>query len=1655
MKNYAKVVILKLGAKSVQVKFDIRIFLLLLGSLPVLLFGQLSAEIEVEQKDVCIPQPVKLKIKGCTGCVSFEWKIGNGKYQSGADKYATIITTPGVYDVSVIVTTASNQKFGIYKQQAFTVRSAPTVNLGYDKQSVCGANDTFTFIDKTPNSISRDWLMEGQMMYNGPDTLKHVFSSLQGYKRVFIVVRDSWGCAASKLFDSFFSVWSLKPRVWSDPSTAGGCLPANIKFTSNYQLNGQSIDTISWKFPGSLTPSATGLTANARYNKMDTFSFGVFMKTKEGCRDSVWYRKAILTGDSVKLGLTIPSNALCIRQKTQITVNGVRNKASWSFPNNSSGVNIFRDSSNEIGIYFTDTGWKSIRAYEVNHGCLSEGIVNRAIYVRGPRAGFVSEIPNYCGLPDSVKLTNTSLEGPGMTWQWRLTDSNNAVVTTGTGKNFLYIANQYNRFSARLIASSTNGCRDTLELRDVSIGGRVDADFTIGPIPTCPNTEVGFALTKPPVRKGIRYYYSWAKYDKTGNISFTNDQESPVFYYSANGRYHARLIFSTSRGCKDTVFKPDSVLIKSPEPELFVSDTIVCAREAFTVNARLKEKFPGFYGYWEAQHLDSNNVRFQVYGDSVNMSMWMPGPYQLSYFIQRIKDNSCRQGFTFKNKIKVSGAIVKASSTPTFGCSPLSISLKANVTADYNYQTSPGPVKFLWKRTPRQNFTLTDTTSSTVSTTLPAGEYYAWVIYTNNAGCTDSSGRITIQSGLKSQIEVPWMGRCRGVPVQLINRSSPWADSIRYVCDSPNIRFSPSAVHFYPSFVSTKGGNYKVYLIAKYKNCVDTSSAIINVVQAKASFYSADTITYCAPKVAEIFNTSPNAMRTIWYFSDRDTIQTLHSDKLVKLFVRNNPDPGYSVKLILTDYNGCRDTLEKFNHFRVIGPVPEVKISNNIGCEPLEVRFINNSKYFNKFYLDYGDGAVLDSINGKIHKYRVTDKALTTQVFKPKMLVADTLGCVVLTYPDDSVQVYKSAEARFSFTSANFLRKTEGCAGDLLVRFTDLSRFSVRNFWDFDGNDTIDITGQPNPSYLFTRPGRFYPRLISQNINGCRDTVTIDSIIVWEKPQPAFTSRDTTCARDMVYFTYSGKSRYALTKYIWDFDETWTVKDTSSQKNTKWKYTAPFNHLVSLNVTDVNGCKAIFYRNVFVLDTAGPVKPSIAYVTVRNNQFADMSWNKSGLGNYYRYHIYQDSTGYYYKYGVLNRADTFRSHFKGFEMNNKRFCYAMRIEDTCSQMGKMSTSHCTIVLRDSAMQLYHMHLNWLSYDGWGPDLSHYEVFRRDQPGGNFKRIAMVDKDNLIYTDSFLCDQTYCWYVEAVHKNREYRSRSNETCGRPIYRKPEGLTDIELVTVVNDSFPRVKWNSTYMRIPGSVFVIEKSVTGAPGAFQYTGETKAKSFDDRSSDPHSSAWYYRITFKDHCGTLGNPGSVSNSIYLRPVPGGGGPGKVKIAWNDYKYWHSGVKEYRAEVKNSSGVFVPWLTFMPGDLEKENIDLESFQVDTITFRIIAIKDSADQLESYSNTVSFIPSSYLWVPSGFTPDDNGLNEIFRPSVGYVFGDVKDASQRYQFTILNRWGQVVFKTNNPKQGWDGTLNGQPCQVGLYIYQVSAVGYDGVSHRKNGTIYLSR
>jgi gliding motility-associated-like protein len=97
---------------------------------------------------------------------------------------------------------------------------------------------------------------------------------------------------------------------------------------------------------------------------------------------------------------------------------------------------------------------------------------------------------------------------------------------------------------------------------------------------------------------------------------------------------------------------------------------------------------------------------------------------------------------------------------------------------------------------------------------------------------------------------------------------------------------------------------------------------------------------------------------------------------------------------------------------------------------------------------------------------------------------------------------------------------------------------------------------------------------------------------------------------------------------------------------------------------------------------------------------------------------------------------------------------------------------------------------------------------------------------------------------------------------------------------------------------------------------------------------------------------------------------------------------------------------------------------------------------------VKTVKSAEIYVPSAFTPDSDGLNDILRP----VLMGFKEL--RY-FRVFNRWGQLIFETKANGKGWDGRINGLPQATGAYVWIAEGIGVDGKTYQRKGTSVLIR
>lgn len=125
--------------------------------------------------------------------------------------------------------------------------------------------------------------------------------------------------------------------------------------------------------------------------------------------------------------------------------------------------------------------------------------------------------------------------------------------------------------------------------------------------------------------------------------------------------------------------------------------------------------------------------------------------------------------------------------------------------------------------------------------------------------------------------------------------------------------------------------------------------------------------------------------------------------------------------------------------------------------------------------------------------------------------------------------------------------------------------------------------------------------------------------------------------------------------------------------------------------------------------------------------------------------------------------------------------------------------------------------------------------------------------------------------------------------------------------------------------------------------------------------------------------------------------------------------------------------------------------EVGDYTVMLVAT-DSKGCVDTTFRTVGIYEDTWIYIPSSFTPNGDGLNDIFRPVISNV--DVDD----YSLEIFNRWGEAVFQTTDIDKGWNGSVSGSGYfgEAGSYSYHIHIREQESGDRREwNGSLMLIR
>jgi gliding motility-associated-like protein len=446
----------------------------------------------------------------------------------------------------------------------------------------------------------------------------------------------------------------------------------------------------------------------------------------------------------------------------------------------------------------------------------------------------------------------------------------------------------------------------------------------------------------------------------------------------------------------------------------------------------------------------------------------------------------------------------------------------------------------------------------------------------------------------------------------------------------------------------------------------------------------------------------------------------------------------------------------------------------------------------------------------------------------------------------------------------------------------------------------------------------------------------------------------------------------------------------------------------SISLSNISGDTAF--------ETELPEAPRIIRATVdvtgTMNGKISLNWRRSIAKDVAVYHVYRSTDGQNWARVGFNLTDTF------FEMGNvgtkfTPYWVAVKSEDKCGNLSdNYGIPHETMLLQ-TVPGNQEVQLAWNSYAGRQPD--GYRIYR------DGSLLAGVDGMTEFFTDTMvLCGKTYTYKVQAYFTGKDSASSfSNWDTASPWDVKPPLRAYLGLATV---SLPNKKvalyWQPSLSWDVQGYRVWKRS--GVNGAMKLLDSTSATVYTDSVENIEAPDCYF-IEAYDYCGNYAQKSNLGCIMYLT---GRSERDRHTLTWNPYREWKNGVEEYII-YRNADSTGWKQLGVTTFEQYDDYLNQDS-TISDFCYRIEATETNSTN-SSFSTITCLHQEPYVFIPNAFTPQ-------LSPSVNDKFGPKGLYIQSYTMRIYNRWGQLVYETQDG-HGWDGTINGKYAPDGVYMYTI--------------------
>jgi gliding motility-associated-like protein len=493
---------------------------------------------------------------------------------------------------------------------------------------------------------------------------------------------------------------------------------------------------------------------------------------------------------------------------------------------------------------------------------------------------------------------------------------------------------------------------------------------------------------------------------------------------------------------------------------------------------------------------------------------------------------------------------------------------------------------------------------------------------------------------------------------------------------------------------------------------------------------------------------------------------------------------------------------------------------------------------------------------------------------------------------------------------------------------------------------------------------------------------------------------------------------------------------------------AGFESLVYISTNDNNNCPGPNYtRDTFRIRVIPPpvMSPVLRCVSAEALDQIQLQWiTPDTVPGFARYEVIRSSVLNPQEISIASLTDSTVKVFNDAAPGlwAERPIYRIQTYYNCPQDDLALPGNAVQVLAPQVQSRgsVEAEIQWANWQGW--------------EGATFDVFSVPNEENLasgwagnsyIYQD---CDYLGAFRIQTQDPISGCIARSipTETI-RMFIDPPGGLKACAASVLPNNAGIEVSWLPAVVDPDFRLVLMRKNPGDAEFVTIGYPASDGLQFTDTDSVSDQGPVGYKIAYENPCGTISGISDPVYSTFLKVKPDGDG---FLLNWTETQVL-GGIFEYEILIREDERSESLWLSKgrvaeMEFPQYRDPEILNSREKYCYRIRTYGSIDAC-QREVYSNTACERPDALVLVPTAFSPNGDGVNDLWFVQ-GYSI-------ETLRFQIYDRFGEMVFEGLEKASAWDGTRKGKASPEGVYMYTLTAKGHREEIFQKHGTLMLIR